>query len=74
MLISRDFGSAICPTHLQRGPMVICAMDVNGAIALGAANAVMQTTAARCGMLTKDNYDDRSVRWSDRNPLRSYEP
>ena len=44
--------------------------DVNGAIALGAACAIMQTTAARCGMLTKDNYDDKSVRWCDKNPLR----
>ena len=44
--------------------------DVNGAIALGAACALMQTTAARCGMLTKDAYDAKSVRWSDENPLR----
>ena len=32
--------------------------------------AVMQTTAARCGMFTKDSYDEKSVRWSDNNPLR----
>ena len=44
--------------------------DVNGAIALGAACAVMQTTTARCGMFTKDSYDEKSVRWSDNNPLR----
>ena len=37
--------------------------DVNGAFVLGAACAVMQTTAARCGMLTKDSYDGKSVRW-----------
>jgi hypothetical protein len=29
---------------------------MNAAIALGAACAIMQTTAARCGMLTKDEY------------------
>ena len=44
--------------------------DVNVAIALGAACALMQTTAARCGMLTKDAYDAKSVRWSDEHPLR----
>ena len=44
--------------------------DVNGAIALGAASVLMQTTAARCGMLTKDAYDAKSVRWSDEHPLR----
>ena len=44
--------------------------DINGAIALGAALAIMQTTAARCGMLTKDNYDAQSVMWADKNPLR----
>ena len=38
--------------------------DVNGAIALGAACAVMQTTAARCGMFTKDSYDEKPVRWT----------
>ena len=43
---------------------------MNAAIALGAACAIMQTTAARCGMLTKDEYDDTSVRWSDEHPLR----
>ena len=45
-------------------------VDVNNAIVLGAALAVMQTTAARSGMLTKDHYDAKSVRWSEENPLR----
>ena len=35
--------------------------DVNGAIVLGAAAAIMQTTAARCGMLTKDAYDAKTI-------------
>ena len=36
--------------------------DVNAAVVLGAAAAIMQSTGARCGMLTKDAYDDESVR------------
>ena len=56
--------------HQIQDALLAEAEDVNGAIALGAACALMQTTAARCGMLTKDNYDAKSVRWSDKHPLR----
>ena len=56
--------------HQVQDALLVEEEDVNGAIALGAACALMQTTAARCGMFTKDNYDDKSVRWSDKNPLR----
>ena len=47
-------------------------MDVNSAVALGGAAAVMQTTGARCGMLTTDSYDADadSVIWCDQHPLR----
>ena len=38
-------------------------MDVNSAVALGGAAAIMQTTGARCGMLTTDSYDADSVIW-----------
>ena len=58
--------------QIQDALLAMCGSraQVNGAIALGAVCALMQTTAARCGMLTKDNYDDKSVRWSDDSPLR----
>ena len=45
-------------------------MDVNSAIALGGAAAIMQTTGARSGMLTVDSYDADSAIWCDEHPLR----
>eukprot|EP00316_Scyphosphaera_apsteinii_P005056 CAMPEP_0119339682 /NCGR_PEP_ID=MMETSP1333-20130426/98802_1 /TAXON_ID=418940 /ORGANISM="Scyphosphaera apsteinii, Strain RCC1455" /LENGTH=283 /DNA_ID=CAMNT_0007351261 /DNA_START=116 /DNA_END=963 /DNA_ORIENTATION=+ len=42
----------------------------NSAALLDAALAIVQTTAARPGMFTKDCWDGKSARWSKENPLR----
>ena len=43
---------------------------VNWAIVLGAATALLQATAARSGMFTKDEYDKKSAFWCGQQPLR----
>ena len=43
---------------------------VNFAIVLGAATAVLQATAARSGMFTRDEYDEKSAFWCGEQPLR----
>jgi hypothetical protein len=43
---------------------------VNWAIVLGAATALLQATAARSGMFTKDEYDKKSAFWCGEQPLR----
>ena len=43
---------------------------MNWAIVLGAAAALLQSTAARSGMFTKDEYDKKSKYWCGQNPLR----
>ena len=44
--------------------------DINEALIAHAAVAIMQSTAARIGMLTKTRHDGTSVRWKKENPLR----
>ena len=43
---------------------------VNEALIKHAAIAIMQSTAARVGMMTKTRHDETSVRWKNENPLR----
>ena len=44
--------------------------NVNEALITHAAVAIMQSTAARVGMMTKTRHDATSVRWKKENPLR----
>ena len=43
---------------------------VNAAMLLDVACGIVQTTAARPGMMTKDRFDEKSLRWRFENPLR----
>jgi hypothetical protein len=44
--------------------------NVNEALIAHAVVAIMQSTAARVGMMTKTRHDGTSVRWKKENPLR----
>ena len=58
---------------LWLGTQDLCFKDkekVNGAMLLDVSLGIIQTTAARPGMMTKDSFDMQSVRWRLENPLR----
>ena len=44
--------------------------NVNEALIAHAVVAIMQSSAARVGMMTKTRHDNTSVRWKNENPLR----
>ena len=45
-------------------------VHINEAVVSLSSGAMMQTTAARPGMFTKDKFDEMSQLWLDENPLR----
>ena len=44
--------------------------NVNAAMTLDVGAGVVQTSAARPGMMVKDSFDEKSLRWRFDNPLR----